>query len=69
MPAKRSSSAPSGAAIVKVPGHPGIFKKGGRYYDTWKERGRSRKKSYATLTGRGEGTSRPRQPRGHGAVA
>jgi integrase len=33
-----------------VPGHPGIYAKGSRYIDTWKDRGKARSKSYATLS-------------------
>jgi len=36
--------------MERVPDHPGIYRKGGRYYDTWKERGKPRKRAYPTLT-------------------
>jgi len=45
MHAQRSPRRPE-----KVPGHPGIFRKGNTYIDTWKERGKPRSKSYPTLT-------------------
>jgi integrase len=35
---------------VKVPGHPGLFRKGSTVIDTWKDRGKPRSKSYRTLT-------------------
>src|SRR4051812_46551405 len=31
-------------------GTPGIYKKGNRYIDTWKERGKVRSQSYPTMT-------------------
>ncbi len=34
----------------KVPGHPGIFKKGSRYYPVWTHRGKQRTKSFRTLS-------------------
>ena len=46
----KRSSPPASDRFVKVPGHPGIFKKGNRHYDTWTERGKSRRKAYKTLT-------------------
>jgi hypothetical protein len=36
--------------FVKVPGNPGLFRKGNRVYDTWTSRGKSRRKAYKTLT-------------------
>lgn len=47
---QRIPSATPDNKMTKVPGNPGIFKKGNRVYDTWKEHGRSRRRSYRTLT-------------------
>jgi integrase len=35
--------------MIPVKGHPGIFRRGNRYVDTWKYRGRTKKQSYRTL--------------------
>ena len=45
MPEKPNSRRP-----IKVPGHPGIFRKGSTYIDTWKDRGKPKSRSYPTLT-------------------
>lgn len=37
------------APLVKVVGHPGVFRKGNRYIVTWRHRGQQRKKSFRTL--------------------
>lgn len=45
-------SQPKGAStapMVKVSGHPGIYRKGNRYVVTWRHRGQQRKKSFRTL--------------------
>src|SRR4051794_23594321 len=47
---ERSSPPPASDRFVKVPGNPGLFPKGNRVYDTWTERGKSRRKAYKTLT-------------------
>jgi integrase len=49
------SSAVRADTFVKVPGNPGLFRKGNRVYDTWTERGRSRRKAYRTLTAAKQG--------------
>jgi integrase len=50
MPPERNPRRPE-----KVPGHPGIYHKGSTYIDTWKERGKSRSRSYRTLTAAARG--------------
>lgn len=37
------------SALVKVSGHPGIYRKGNRYVVVWRHRGQQRKKSFRTL--------------------
>jgi integrase len=44
------SATPDRRPMTKVPGNPGLFRKGNRVYDTWKEHGKQRKRSYRTLT-------------------
>jgi integrase len=46
---KRIPSATPDNKMTKVPGKPGIFKKGNRYCDTFKENGKSRRRFYRTL--------------------
>ena len=53
--------------------HPGIFKKGNRYIDTWKERGKPRSQSYPTITaakrGRAERIALGKAPHANASTA
>jgi integrase len=55
--------------MIAVEGHPGIFKRGNRYVDTWKHRGQAKRRSYRTLTqavrGRAQRIASEGEPVGH----